>query len=80
MKEQVNAAVLKRIATKKKWREANREKIKENHRKWREANREKRRENDRKYREANPEKIKECHRKWRERNHRNKHSQQEVMA
>lgn len=52
----------------RKYREENREKVREYDRKYREKNREKVRERSRKYRENNQEKIREKHRKYREEN------------
>ena len=52
----------------RKWREANRDKIKENRRRRHEANPEVERECKRKWRKANPEKNREEHRKYREAN------------
>lgn len=57
-----------RLDRDRKWREANREKVRENHRKYREANREKIREIQRKYCEENPEKVRETHRRYCEAN------------
>jgi len=58
----------KKLEHDRKWRDANREKVRESQRKYRAANLEKVREKGRKYVAAHAEKVRESNRQWREAN------------